>query len=368
MIGSKVYFTDMRISNFDDNLPKKLLRLIKAAGFEQMDLDKKFVAVKIHFGELGNLATIRAGYVRTVVEAVKAKGGMPYLTDCNTLYPGMRKNAIDHLAVARLNGYSYDTCGCDIVISDGIKGDDDVEVPFDGDYIKSAKIGHGIYDADVIISMSHFKCHEMAGFGGAIKNIGMGCGSRRGKMEQHCASKPEVDRGACRGCRSCTRSCGSNAITVENKKASIDQKKCTGCGMCIAACPFDAISAANDATGEQFSCRMAEYTAATLLGKPNFHISFITDVSPCCDCRGENDTPIVPNLGILASFDPVALDQACADLVNQQTPLPDSAACKAKKGEDLFTVVSPYTDWTITLDHSVKMGLGTRQYELVRVK
>ena len=192
MEPSKVYFTNLRVHN-GDSLQKKLERLIRRAGIETIDFNGRYAAIKIHFGEPGNLAYLRPNYAKTVADVVKSLGGKPFLTDCNTLYVGGRKNALDHIESAYLNGFSPFSTGCHILIADGLKGTDDVAVPVKGgEYVKEAKIGRAVMDADIVISLTHFKGHEMAGFGGALKNLGMGCGSRAGKMEMHSAGKPYV--------------------------------------------------------------------------------------------------------------------------------------------------------------------------------
>ena len=182
MEKSKVYYTDFR-TKLGEGLPTKLKRLIKKAGIEELDMDQKFVAIKMHFGELGNLSFLRPNYAKAVADVVKELGGMPFLTDCNTLYPGSRKNALEHLQCAWENGFTPLTVGCPVIIGDGLKGTDDIEVPVNGgEYIQNARIGRAIMDADVFISLTHFKGHEMTGFGGTIKNIGMGCGSRASRF------------------------------------------------------------------------------------------------------------------------------------------------------------------------------------------
>lgn len=213
----------------------------------------------------------------------------------------------------------------------------------------------------------------MTGFGGAIKNIGMGGGSRAGKMVQHNEGKPVVDPSLCRSCKRCARECGSDAISYESGKAYIDQDLCKGCGRCIGACGFDAIGTAFDSAAERLCCKMAEYTAAIVNNKPAFHITLIMDVSPNCDCHGENDAPILPNIGMLASFDPVALDQACADLCLAAEPVRNSQLGDhlAQEGwhhhHDHFLDSNPNVHWKETLEHGEKIGLGTRNYELVRI-
>lgn len=367
-MASKVYWADLR-ADFRENLQQKLTRLMKTAGMGEIDFDKKYVAIKMHFGEPGNLAFLRPNWAKTVADFVKERGGKPFLTDCNTLYVGGRKNGLDHLDTAMLNGFNPMTTGCQVIIADGIKGSDDVEVPVaGGEYVRSAKIGRAVMDADVFISLNHFKGHESAGFGGALKNIGMGCGSRAGKMEQHNAGKPHVEQRRCVGCKVCTTICAHSAITVEDRKASIDHSKCVGCGRCIAVCARNAITINFDESHTNLSRKMAEYAKAVVDGRPCFHISLVIDVSPNCDCRAENDAAIVPNVGMFASFDPVALDMACVDAVNAQPPLRDTAADAGDcHDHDYFHRIHPDTDWMSCLEHAEKLGLGTREYELVKI-
>ena len=369
-MASKVYFADLR-TDVHENLQQKLTRLMKTAGMGDIDFQDKFVAIKLHFGEPGNLAFLRPNWARTVADFVKERGGKPFLTDCNTLYVGGRKNALDHMDSAMLNGFNPMTTGCQIIIADGLKGSDEVEVPVvGGEYVKNAKIGRAVMDADVFISLTHFKGHEEAGFGGCLKNIGMGCGSRAGKMEQHNAGKPHVAEKHCIGCGQCRKICAHGAPIIENGKAHIDHDKCVGCGRCIAVCPKNAVQINWDETTINLDRKIAEYTKAVVDGRPCFHISLVIDVSPNCDCRPENDMAIVPNVGMFASFDPVALDMACVDAVNAQTPLRGSAADDAHAKahvHDHFQRLHPDTNWRSCLEHGEKIGIGTREYELIKI-
>ena len=372
MNSSKVFFATFKVSE-NENLLQKLHRLIKRAGFENIDFQGKYTAIKIHFGEYGNLAFLRPNYAKVVADYVKELGGKPFLTDSTTLYVGSRKNAVDHLETAYLNGFSPYQTGCHVIIGDGLKGTDETIVPIDGQYVKEAKIGHAIMDADVFISLTHFKGHEMAGFGGALKNIGMGCGSRAGKMEQHCDGKPSVDQEKCVGCGACDKICAHGAPDIQNGKAKIDHEKCVGCGRCLAVCPKDAIAADFSDSIAVLNYKMAEYSYAVCKDRPCFHISLICDVSPNCDCHSENDIPIIPDVGMLASFDPVALDQACADLCNQM-PVIDGSVLDDNLKEmgneeqhDHFHMTHPDTEWKSCLSHAEEIGLGSREYELIKI-
>lgn len=377
MEKAKVYFSDFHTEAFGLGLPAKLKKLIKAAGIGNIDMNGKFVAIKMHFGELGNISYLRPNYAKAVADVVIELGGNPFLTDCNTMYPGSRKNALEHLRCAWENGFTPLTVGCPVIIGDGLKGTDDIEVPVNGGvYVKNAKIGRAVMDADVFISLTHFKGHEMTGFGGTIKNIGMGCGSRAGKTEQHSSGKPSVNAELCRGCRRCQRECANGGLVFDEKakKMTVNHDNCVGCGRCLGACNFDAISFDDYAANALLNCRMAEYTKAVVDGRPNFHISLIVDVSPNCDCHCENDVPILPNIGMFASFDPLALDQACVDACMKAVPMPGGQLAKNMQKPDFvdkhdcFTNSTPESEWKSCLEHAEKIGLGTRSYELITVK
>ncbi len=377
MAKAKVYFTDFRTAYMGTGLPGKLAKLALKAGIDSIDMEGKFVAIKMHFGELGNVSYLRPNYARAIVDLVKSLGGKPFLTDCNTMYPGFRKNALEHLECAWQNGFTPLTVGCPVLIADGLKGTDDIAVPLEGcQYTKEARIGRALMDADIIISLTHFKGHEMTGYGGTIKNLGMGSGSRAGKKDQHSNGKPVIDQAKCRGCRRCQRECANGGLVFDaaRRKMQVALENCVGCGRCLGACNFDAIDFAQNQAIPVLNAKMAEYTKAVCAGRPNFHLSLIVDVSPNCDCHPENDAPILPNIGMYASFDPVALDQACVDACLAATPLPGSMLAEhlAQPGfvdrHDHFRNSHPDIEWETQLAHGEKIGLGTRDYELIKVK
>jgi len=375
MSASKVFFTDMR-TKMDESLLVKMERLIKKAGIAGIDFKQKYAAIKIHFGEPGNLAFLRPNFAKVVADTVKSLGGMPFLTDCNTLYVGRRNQGLNHLFAAAENGFTPLSTGCQNIIADGIRGTDDVDVPVNGgQYCKVAHIGRAIMDADIIISLNHFKGHEGTGFGGALKNIGMGSGSRAGKMAMHNDGKPQVNKQACVGCKICARFCAHNAIVFDDGKASIDNKKCAGCGRCIGSCSKNAIFTNWDTNNKMLCCKIAEYAKAVLDGRPNFHINVVNQVSPYCDCHGESDAAIIPDIGIFAGFDPVALDKACIDAVNAapsiKTSIISERKCTNKDAagnDDHFTNIHPTTDWREQIAYAEKIGLGSGEYELITVK
>jgi uncharacterized Fe-S center protein len=380
---SKVYFTNLR-THAGYNLLNKLEKLVIKAGIEQIDFTKKLIAVKIHFGEMGNLAYLRPNYAAKIVKLLQRFGGKPFLTDSNTLYTGARSNAVDHFMCAMYNGYNPIAVPCPVIIADGLKGTEYREVVINGELCRAPKIGSAIADADVFISMNHFKGHEQAGFGGALKNIGMGSGSRGGKMEMHGSSQPRVQKERCTGCRVCVKNCNYGAITLgEDKRAVIDYAKCVGCGQCVALCQYDGVVLGSSDTTENLSRKIAEYTKAVIMDKPHFHINFIMNVSPECDCWGHNDAAIIPDLGIAASFDPVALDICCADIVKnapvlQGTFLTDKNPHLAQSGcahvhhngigEDKSHLLHPNARFYAGLEHAEKIGIGSRTYELIEVK
>jgi len=365
--ASKVFFTDMR-TRHGYSLLDKFDRLLEKAGIDTIDFKNKLTAIKLHFGEPGNLGFIRPNYAKRVVKKISDLGGKPFLTDCNVLYWGNRSNAVDHLRSAYENGFTPIVTGANVVIADGLAGREHVKVPLKLKHIKEAKIGAALFDSDVIVSLTHFKDHIGAGFGGTLKNIGMGGGSRQGKMEMHSEEKPTINEDKCVACGMCIRYCPQEAIAYnEHQKAQIDYSRCIGCGQCIVSCHYGAAKGSFEGDKTTLNEKIAEYTFAILKDKPAFHISLIVDVSPDCDCFGFNDQPIVPDIGMAASFDPIALDKACVDLVNAAPRLPGGLLDNEKweEGADKFHHIHPNTYWQAGLDHGETIGLGSQNYNLI---
>ncbi len=366
---STVYFSDMRASH-KENLFAKISRLLAAAGVGAAVSSGDLTAIKIHFGEKGNSAFIRPIFARQVVDDLKKLGAHPFLTDSSTLYPGQRKEAVSALSCGIENGFGYSCVGAPLIISDGLRGVTETEVAVAGEILSRVFIGTEIIEADALVCMTHFKCHELTGFGGAIKNLGMGCASRKGKLVQHSTVAPKVSAKNCTGCGICPRSCAHDAIILTDGKALIDPEKCAGCSRCITVCPVKAINIQWNEAADMTMRKMAEYALGSLTGKSGkaVYLNFITQVSPACDCYGHNDAPIVNDIGICASSDPVAIDQACADLVNQAHGNENSALKTGHEpGGDKFRGCWPEIPWEVQLEHGEKIGLGSREYELVKL-
>jgi uncharacterized Fe-S center protein len=372
-----VYFANLAAGG--KTILDKLSILLDRTDLKGKIREKDLVAIKLHFGEVGNTAFVRPIFLRRVVERVKEWQGKPFLTDTNTLYRGMRQEAISHLTIAYQHGFAYSVIDAPILIADGLRGNSAVNVRIDRPLFKTVSIARDIHMADALIGVTHFKGHELSGFAGTLKNLGMGCASREGKLSQHSNISPQVKEKTCNGCKRCLTSCAYDAILmkspnrgVEKKStvASIDPKKCVGCGECILTCPTGAVQIQWNETIPLFQKKMVEYAYGAVHNKKGkaLYLNFLTQISPACDCCGYSDTPIVNDVGILASEDPVAIDQASVDLVNQQSGNHASKLPKNwENGEDKFRALYPEVDWSIQLSYAQEIGLGTREYELIRI-
>lgn len=371
--AAKVYFASLRARGPKENKITKIAALFGKAGFDARIPQDALTAVKIHVGERGNDTFINPVFVRKVVDCVAAAGGKPFITDTNTLYKGSRHNAVDHMVTAMEHGFSYATVGAPFIVADGLRSTSYVDVAIDKKHFRSVKIASSIAAAQSMIVLSHFKGHEMAGFGGAIKNLAMGCTPSQGKCDQH-ASRFFVTEAKCIGCGHCIPSCPQDAISFmklgKEKKASIDKEKCVGCGECMTVCKPKAIGINWQTEIPPFNERMAEYALGAVKGKEKHvgYINFLLNITPDCDCVPWSDSPIVPDIGILASVDPVALDSACLDLVTGAVANAHSQLhCCHAAGEDKFTGLWQHTCGGVQLKHAEKIGLGTRRYALVTV-
>ena len=374
---SKVFFADLKAGG--KTLLDKLDSLLDRTNLKGKIRERDLVAIKLHFGEKGNTAFVRPIFLRRIVDLVKRCKGKPFLTDTNTLYRGMRQEAISHLTTAFENGFAYSVVDAPVLIADGLRGNSALKVRIDKPIFKTVSIAHEIYMADALISVAHFKGHELSGFGGTLKNLGMGCASREGKLSEHSNISPKVKAKACKGCELCLTTCAQEAILmqphepgVENKRmiAFIDPKKCIGCGECILTCPTGAVQIRWNETIPTFQKKIVEYAYGAVQKKKGkvLYINFLTQISPACDCNGYSDTPIVNDIGILSSEDPIAIDQASVDLVNGEEGNRSSKLPKHwKPGEDKFRALYPEVDWSIQLTYGEEIGLGTKEYELIRI-
>ena len=366
---SKVYFINLRAS-MKEPLFIKLEKLLDQTGLSDVLAKKDLTAVKIHFGEMGNSAFVRPIYVREIIKMIRKTEALPFLTDANTLYAGTRGNSADHIETAIKNGFAYAVVEAPIIIADGLRGRSQTGIDVQQKHFKTVYIGSEIVNADALVSIAHFKGHELGGFGGTLKNVGMGSASRHGKLEQHSGIAPKVKRKRCIGCKACLTHCSQSAIFMEEEKAKINPDKCIGCGECILMCAQGAIQVQWSKSIPDFMEKMIEYCYGVLQNKrdKSVFINFITDVSPACDCLPTSDASIVRNIGIAASLDPVAIDQASADLVNREAALPGSCLETAlMPGEDKFKALYPKVDWAHQLEYAEELKLGSRDYALVEI-
>ena len=367
-MASKVYFSDFRSRSSKENKISKIRKLFKAGGFDDIINEKDLTAVKLHFGERGNDSYINPVFVRQIVDKVKQNGAKPFVTDTNTLYYGSRHNSVDHLQTAVLHGFDYAVVGAPLIIADGIRGDNGIDIEVNLKHFKSVKIAGDIEKSDSMVVMSHFKGHGMSGFGGAVKNLAMGCASAPGKLEQHECAKPTIGE-KCMGCGKCIKSCPVSAMCLEEGISKINYEECIACNNCLMSCPESVIDLDWEMI-EHFIEKMAEYAYGAVKNKQNkvCYINFLMNITPDCDCVPWSDAPIVPDIGILASLDPVAIDAASADLINDQCGFENSLLHhNFHKGEDKFKGIYEKIDGRIQLKYGEEIGLGSMDYELIKI-
>ena len=366
-MSSKVYFSNLRARSDKSNKISKIRELFDVAGFGKLIRPGDLTAIKMTFGERGSDGFINPVFVRQVVDRIKENGGNPFLTDSNTLYSGSRHNAVDHLLTALEHGFDFTVTGAPVIIADGLRSEGFTEVRIDKKHFARIKLARDIASADSVIVLSHFKGHEMTGFGGAIKNLAMGGAPAAGKKEQH-AARIFVDPEKCVGCGRCSEVCPEGAVTLRKEKAGIDAGKCIGCGECMTVCPEKAIGMDWETDLADMLERMAEYGYgfAKVHEKRIGYMNFLLNITPDCDCAPWSDAPIVPDIGFLASMDPVAIDQASFDLVNRQLGFSGTfLTANWEPGADKFQGLRSHIDASIQLGHGEKIGLGSRDYELI---
>jgi len=348
----------------------KIKTLLNKAGIKSVIRRQNLIAVKVHFGEKGNTAFIRPIFIRDIIDSITSLGAKPFLTDTNTLYRGERSEAVSHVAIALVHGFNFTATASPVIIADGLRGTDATRIAIQAKHFSEVLIGSAITNADALVCVSHFKGHELSGFGGALKNLGMGCASREGKMKQHTDICPTIERKDCTGCGRCMDQCPVQAIGSIKKKAVINSSICIGCAKCITVCPQGAVTINWDENNHLFQEKMVEYALGVVNNKKEnvLFINFLTTISPQCDCYGHADQSIVPDIGILASTDPVAIDQASADLVNSQQGVIHSALIKNRKPhQDKFRGLYPSVDWEVQLSYAQQLHIGTRRYKLIHV-
>lgn len=366
---SKVFYVDAGTDSNKSLIERLALMIDRSGLFTSIETGDR-VAIKMHFGERGGHGYIRTPFIGRIVQKVKEYSGIPFVTDTNTLYAHKRHNAIDHLETAALNGFTRETIGAPVIIADGLTGSDDEVVKIDGNHFKEVFIGSAIYHADFIVAASHLTGHPLAGFGGSIKNLAMGGASIKGKFLQHSEFIPRVEEKKCRLCSACMEACGFDAIRKGKKSIYFIEENCRGCGECISACRYGAIEPKFPRERRKLQEKMVEYLMGIASQKKGkvVYINFLMDINPGCDCNSLSNSPIVPDIGILISDDPVAVDKASVDLINS-APFNPARAVKNKTGnKDKFKSIYKDTEWEWLIDYGEKMGIGNRDYNLVKVR
>ena len=351
---SKVYFIPVKDTDKPPAIADKIEKLLDESRVLECIRKNDKVAVKMHFGEEGNTGFVRPEFAAIICRRIAAGSKAAFVSDTNTLYRGKRTNSKDHLQLAREHGFTKKAMGMDVIIPDDAKKEDTAALSINQKFIKTAKVARIFIEAHVFIAINHFKGHILTGFGGAIKNIGMGCAMREGKLAQHCEASPVVHTEKCIGCDACEKICPVHAIHLENKKSVIDTTVCIGCASCLAVCPTMAMFI-DFGAGFAVQEKMAEYAMAVLKGKRAGFINFAVRINKECDCWGMDNPRIAPDVGILASADPVSIDKASFDVIHR--------AC----GKDIFEESHPGQDGMRQLKSAQRLGLGSLDYELIEL-
>jgi uncharacterized Fe-S center protein len=353
---SQVVFIPASGKENHEILAKKTERVFIELGLEA-SLDKdSFAGIKIHFGEKGNTGYIKPSWLVSLIDSLKKKTDKVFLTDTNTLYIGSRSNAVEHLRLAAEHGFTIENLGIPVVISDGLIGKESQEIQLNLNRVKAAKIASTFFHTDVLLCLSHFTGHVISGFGAAIKNLGMGCASRAGKLEQHSDVHPWINPKVCKNCSVCLEYCPAGAIEQNDGSAFIIDEKCIGCGECLVVCQVGAVKMRWDGDALRVQEKMAEYALGVLkcIKKKAGFINYLVRITKDCDCMSKNGKVIAADLGIIGSLDPVAADKASVDLLLEAS------------GKDFLHEAND-VDWSVQLRHGEEIGLGSMNYELKNI-
>lgn len=353
---SPVYFIKATREDSAEILSKKTDRVFAKLGLDGSIAKESFVALKIHFGEAGNKGYIRPSWLKHTIHRIKQKTSRAYITDTNVLYTGRRSNAPEHLQLAAGHGFSLPKLHIPVIIADGLIGRDEEEVEVNFPRIKMTKLARAFMNTDYLVSFAHFTGHLLSGFGGTLKNLGMGCASRAGKLDQHSVVNPRINADVCSNCMTCIEYCPVDAIVQGEGSTVIIDEKCIGCGECLVVCAVGAVKMQWDQDVIRFQEKMAEYACS--VGK-QFEgklacLNFLLNVTKNCDCMAKEEPAVVEDVGIVCSADPVAVDKASVDLINQSY------------SKDLFLEIHK-VDWSVQLQHAQEVGLGNMSYELIEL-
>lgn len=355
-MAGKVYFMPAAGTEGPQSLSGKTKRIFDALSLESSEIKDSFVGIKIHFGEKGNTGFIKPPWLEGLISGLKKRKARVFMTDTNTLYHGSRSNSADHLQLAAQHGFSVEALGVPVIIADGLIGRESGDQEVNLKHVRSAKIASAFFHTDLLLCLSHFTGHILTGFGAAIKNLGMGCAARAGKLEQHSDVHPWVNAKMCTNCSVCTEYCPADAIEQVEGSAKIIDERCIGCGECLVVCNAGAVKMRWDGDALRVQEKMAEYAYAVLQSVKHHagFINYLVRITKDCDCMSKNGKVLVPDLGILASLDPVAVDKASVDLLIEAN------------GKD-FLKEAIEVEWSAQLQHGEKIGLGSMEYELVNL-
>ena len=353
---SRVFFVPARGTEPAEAIARKAGEAYLATGLNEKLEPEDFTALKIHFGEKQNTGYIKPPWLTHILHEVQKRTKRAFLTDSNTLYVGSRSNSVDHIRLAWAHGFVPNVVGVPVIIADGLVGRDKREAPGAAGPVAAAKIASAILSSDALLCLSHVTGHVQTGLGAAIKNLGMGCASRAGKLDQHSVVHPRVSAKDCRNCSLCLEFCPEKAVVQAEGHVAIDDARCVGCGECLVVCKWGAVKMRWDSDSRRLQEKMATYARLVQkhFGTKCAFVNFLVQVTKDCDCMAKDQAAVVEDLGLLSSTDPVAVDKAAADLILKRA------------GKDVFRAGYD-VDWSAQLRFGEKIGLGTTRFELVEL-